>query len=794
MEGGYRSHNPGQGWETEYDQKGATTTPIAGGWTWGLQLASWGFVDAPNAVDHAERVTARGGRVSLEWEPALTEWWVNDARGHEHGFTIHRQPSGAAGGGPLQFSLDIRGSLRPVVVRGGRSARFLDPSGSAILSYSGLVAFDAEGKDLRAWMKSEAGRLVLSVDERGATYPITVDPIVQASYIKASNPGPADRFGSSVAMTGSTVVVGAPQEDSSGTGVNSGMQSDNSSWDSGAAYVFVKSGGIWSQQAYLKASNAGPDDRFGHAVDISGDTIVVSAITEESNGVGVNSGAGANNSMDSAGAVYVFVRNGSTWTQEAYIKASNTGSTDRFGSGLAISGDTIVVGAFRESSRGTGVNTGMQSDNSSLLSGAAYVFTRNSTLWTQEAFLKASNAEDGDMFGWSVDISGATIVVGAVQEDSSGTGVNGSAQADNGLAWAGAAYVFTKANGAWSQQAYLKASNTGANDRFGGTVAVSGDFVVVGAKGEDSDGIGVNGGGQGNDDAISAGAAYVFERSGTTWTQQAYLKASNTDALDSFGGDVDVSGNVIVVGAVGESGDGTGVNGSGQANNSKTEAGAAYLFRRDAVTWTQEAYLKASNSGEQDRFGRSVAVFRNAVIVGADLEDSNGTGVNSGAELNNDIFSSGAAYQFDLPFGDELGTSFCSAAINASGGGAGISAVGQPTVGDNDVRLVAAGLPAHTFGIFVTSQVTDFVPNPGGSQGNLCLGGSIGRYIAPGQILNSEAAGTYGLSIDLNQHPTPGGYVVVQPGDTWHFTTWFRDTAAGQPTSNFSDGLTIIFE
>src|SRR5437867_499740 len=259
-------------------------------------------------------------------------------------------------------------------------------------------------------------------------------PPGQQAYIKASNTGANDWFGLAVAMSGDTMVVGAPFESSSATGVN-GNQSDNSAKNSGAAYVFVRSGTNWTQQAYLKASNTGADDNFSY-VAISGDTVVVGAPGEGSNATGVN-GDQSNNSAPNAGAAYVFVRNGTNWTQQAYLKASNTGAGDNFGATLGISVDTIVIAAPGESSAATGVN-GEQHDNSAVDSGAAYVFVRSGTNWTQQAYLKASNTEGasppvkplGDEFASCVAISGDTVVVAADFEDSSATGVNGN-QSDN---------------------------------------------------------------------------------------------------------------------------------------------------------------------------------------------------------------------------------------------------------------------------------------------------------------------------------------------------------------------------
>jgi hypothetical protein len=459
------------------------------------------------------------------------------------------------------------------------------------------------------------------------------------AYLKASNTGEDDRFGYSVAISGDTAVVGAPLEDSNATTIG-GNGADNSVSNAGAAYVFIRSGGTWSQQAYLKASNSGANDSFGISVAVSGDTIVVGAHGEASNATGVG-GNGADNSAPSAGAVYVYTRSGGTWTQQAYLKASNTGAGDFFGYSVAVSGETAVIGAYTEDSNATGV-AGNGADNSASSAGAAYVFTRSGGTWTQQAYLKASNTGAGDQFGSSVAISSDTVIVGALNEDSNATGVDGNG-ADNSTSDAGAAYVFTRSGGIWSQQAYLKASNTGASDNFGNSVAMSGDTVVIGASFESSNATGVGGNGSDNSASFS-GAAYVFTRSSGTWSQQAYLKASNTGEGDFFGHSVAVSGDSVVIGAKSESSNATGVGGDG-SNNSASNSGAAYAFSRSGGTWTQQAYLKASNTEAADSFGLSVALDGDKAVIGAWGEDSNATGV-GGNGSNNSMLSAGSAYTF----------------------------------------------------------------------------------------------------------------------------------------------------
>jgi len=395
------------------------------------------------------------------------------------------------------------------------------------------------------------------------------------------------------------------------------------------------------EQTYLKASNTEISDTFGYSVAISGDTVVVGAHFEDSNATGVN-GNQTNHLADDSGAAYVFVYDGTSWSQQAYLKASNTEADDHFGSSVSISGNTIAVGALGESSQATGVN-GVQTDNSAADSGAVYIFTRVGGVWSQQAYLKASNTEADDQFGCALSIAGDTIAIGAQYEDSSATGINGN-QTSNSAVDSGAVYIFSRNAGVWTQQAYLKASNTNLLDYFGRSVSMAGDTVAVGAYGESSNATGVNGN-QSNNSAQGAGATYIFTRNVTTWTQQAYLKASNTESDDQFGYSVAISGDTVAVGAYMEDSNAIGVNGN-QTSNSSEDAGAVYVFTRTSTIWSQQAYLKASNTEANDNFGGAVAISGDRLIVGANPEDSNAKGEN-GDQFNNLASNAGAVYAFD---------------------------------------------------------------------------------------------------------------------------------------------------
>ena len=499
------------------------------------------------------------------------------------------------------------------------------------------VAMDATSAEL-AGLAASAGALQPGFDATTLTYGVgpALEPVTTTITPTAADPG------ATVTVNGVPVPSG---NESAGVLLPAGLTpvtvevtARDGVTTSTYSVVFDRS--LGGQRAYLKASNTGTGDGFGHSVAISGDTLVVGARDEGSSAIGVN-GDETDNGAGTSGAAYVFARSGETWTQQAYLKASNTGAGDNFGWSVAVSGDTLIVGAPYERSAATGVD-GDGNDDSAYASGAAYIFVRTGTTWTQQAYLKASNTGSDDHFGSSVSISDDTAIVGAEREASSATGVNGN-QSDDSSPSSGAAYVFVRSGTTWTQQAYLKASNTGSGDHFGGGVAISGDTVVVSARHESSDAVGVDG--DGNDDSAPAsGAAYVFVRSGTTWTQQAYLKASNAGDYDLFGSSVGIHGDSVIVGASLEDSSATGVNGD-QSDNSTVDSGAAYLFVRAGTTWTQQAYLKASNGDEDDQFGFGVAIGDHTAAVAAQYEASGATGVD-GDEGDDSATRSGAVYLF----------------------------------------------------------------------------------------------------------------------------------------------------
>jgi hypothetical protein len=439
-----------------------------------------------------------------------------------------------------------------------------------------------------------------SVYSAGAVYVFTrrntSSPWTQQAYVKASNPQAGAEFGHVVNLSadGSTMAVSAYFEASAARGID-GNQNDDSIPQAGAAYVFTRRGTAWSQQAYIKASNAGEagadgnfgdGDQFGFSMSLSddGNTLAVGANAEDSNATGIN-GNQQDNSMQSAGAAYLFVRNGVTWAQQAYVKAPNTAPNVQFGYSVALSadGNTFAVSSFDEGGASRVINGPYTPGRNG--TGAIYIYTRAGAAWTQQAYLKASNAENGDSLGVAVSISddGNTVAGGILDEDCLATGVNPSNACDNDIRTdtsVGAAIVFIRQGTQWAQQAFIKASNTGREDWFGSRLQISGDgnTLAIAAQLEDSVAQGINGK-QDDDSAQEAGAVYFFTRAGTTWAQKYYVKSSNNEAFDEFGSSVALSrdGRTMAVGARGEDSNAKGVDGN-QSDNSVKEAGAVYVF------------------------------------------------------------------------------------------------------------------------------------------------------------------------------------------------------------------------
>ncbi|MGF1865383.1 FG-GAP repeat protein [Enterovibrio norvegicus] len=340
-----------------------------------------------------------------------------------------------------------------------------------------------------------------------------------------------------------------------------------------------------------------------------------------------------------------------------YFKASNTGASDIYGATVALSDDgkTLAVGAKQEDSISPGIN-GDESNNSRANAGTVYLYRKTNTLWGKQAYIKPNVVGGGDLFGRSVALSsdGNTLAVTAPEESSNASGVNGDAS-NNSIGRSGAMYIFRYQGSTWYQEAYIKPATPKNSYFFGGRVLLSndGDVAAVCSTGDDSSATGING-----DDTIAgssnSGSMHVFRFSGGTWSQEAYIKASNTGANDRFCTSADISGdgNTLVVGAKNEDSDGVGID-AAQTNNNRSNSGAVYIFRYSAGTWSQQSFIKASNTGNGDEFGTDVALddTGNFLAVSAPFEDSDGVGVN-GTQANNLSNNTGAVYFFRFDSGN----------------------------------------------------------------------------------------------------------------------------------------------
>lgn len=417
-------------------------------------------------------------------------------------------------------------------------------------------------------------------------YTLVGDAWVEQAYLKSGSPDGSSKFGIRLDLShdGNTLVVSNDSDDAGGSGVGSDPDRRDLG-NSGSVWIFERTGSSWSRTAYIKASDPDLSDQFGYAVALSADglTLAVGAFGEDSSSTGVGGDPSLDGATDS-GAAYIFDKSGGTWSQTAYLKASNAEADDLFGESLDISsdGNTLVVGARLEDSNSRAVN-GTESSNGRTDSGAAYVFHRSGGVWTQDAYLKAPNADLSDWFGQPVAMAadGQTLAVGAGREDSSADGVDGNMN-NNGAPQAGAIYTFVRSGNSWSFDAYLKASNSETNDALGFDINLSddGQTLVSGSYGDDSQATGINGD-DGNNAGGNNGSAYLFTRDSGTWSQAAYLKGPVVGDGDFFGRNVALSGTgaILAAGALFEDSAAQGIDGN-PADDTLSNSGAVYVFFR----------------------------------------------------------------------------------------------------------------------------------------------------------------------------------------------------------------------
>jgi hypothetical protein len=543
----------------------------------------------------ASTSNVEGNRVELTDEAmAITQWFENRKEGVEQGFTLAARPAGEAR--EITLLLGVEGTLRAEAMEGQQSVRFVNAAGAEVIHYTGLKARDAAGRVLPSCLELRGSDLTLLVTDAGARYPITVDPLfanVEVRLVEESTLG--EDFGSAVALNGDTALIGAPtlnfggrvgrvyvfvrsgatwrlqttliaEDGAEGDGFGSSvaMSGDTAligadfdettaGLGAGSAYVFVRSGMGWSQQAKVTASDGAAFDFFGSAVALSGETALIGAYDNDTLG------------GENAGSAYVFVRSGTTWSQQTKLTADDGTMDDRFGSSVALSGETALIGAWSGETE------------LSAYAGSAYVFVRSGTNWTQQAKLTASDGAAFDTFGSAVALIGNTALIGAPGNDT-------PAAAD-----AGSTYVFMRNGTSWTQQAKLTASDGGAAHDFGKSLSLSGDTAVIGA------GRAFSIPGQ------EAAGAYIFRRVGVTWTQEAKLTADDASIFGRFVGSVALDGDTVLIG---------------------DPSNGGYLYARSGTSWSQQVKLIAEDEAAFDEFGLSVALSADTVLIGAPCDDT----------------------------------------------------------------------------------------------------------------------------------------------------------------------------
>lgn len=595
--GEFAAQNAAQALQTYFTEDGSVHLLPAqkAAWQLGLKLRGIGTQECPLPVA-TTKTSAQNNRVQIykhfgNQQPAeLIEWYVNTPAGLEQGFTLNQRPA-MDRQAPLRLVFALTGNLHPKLAADAQAVTMVSNNGNAVLQYDKLASVDATGRALPSRMEVRGHELALVVDDTEAVYPITIDPtFTQVKQLTASDGAADDGFGAAVAISGDTVVVGALYATIGG----------NSS--QGAAYIFQRDQGgtnNWGEVAKLEAPSGEADDNFGAAVTIDGDTVAVGALLGDSiannddegavyiyerNQGGANnwglikkisasdgaSGAsfswaislsgdrlavGSNYINSSQGAVYLFERDydpnnpgtplADNWGERKILTASDGAANDEFGYAVALSNETLLVGA-------------VLGNASSVNEGAAYVFERNqggTDNWGQTKKLTASDNALNDYFGAAVALHNDTAVVGAPDDDDAGSS-------------SGSAYVFLRDQGGtdnWGQIKKLTAGDAATNDQFGFAAAIDGDTAVIGAVG---DNVGSN---------TDQGSAYAFLRDydpnnpGTplsnNWGQFKQVKASDGGSFDQFSYFLAFQGETLIVGSIGDD------------IGSNSDQGSAYIFK-----------------------------------------------------------------------------------------------------------------------------------------------------------------------------------------------------------------------
>lgn len=515
---------------------------------------------------------------------------------------------------------------------------------------------------------------------------------------------------------------------------------------------------IHAQCELQELVDAAPEDTafFGAALDADGLWIVVGSAFDDELG-------------ENSGSATVFRRVGTGWVHVTKLTPSDGGECDYFGQSVALAGDHLLVGAPG------GYPCGDHE-------GAVYVFENTGAGWVEVAKLGASDPADRKEFGYRIVVDGDRAVIGAAGQLGPDAGPE-------------SAYVFERTALGWKEVEKLVALDGFLGDSFASSVALSGDTIVVGAPND-------------NDAGQLTGSATVFEHDGGAWNDTQVLTASDAEWNEHFGSSVALFGDTALIGCAADD----------------NYRGAVYVFERIAGVWQETAKLVAAHSKVNDLFGSSVALHGNTALIGArGFQDDRGavyffertvngwvnrdrilasdgvagdelgraavlwsstTGVVGAPSKSDIVIRAGSAYVLRVAIGER----YCSSTTNSSGAAADLSAVGDCFAASNDLALEAAFLPPHQPGYFLIGTESGFVANPGGSQGDLCLGGAVARLNH--QVQDSGPDGELAVQIDLAAPPPP--LSAAQAGTTWTFQAWFRDRNPG-PTSNFTDAVAVTF-
>ncbi|MCC6213656.1 MAG: hypothetical protein IT376_02220 [Polyangiaceae bacterium] len=634
----------GGGFELSYD---AGTRALSGRWQparptpepvrLAFRLERWGAPGALAPAPAPARTTASGNRVELD-RGALVEWYVNGRLGLEQGFTIAAPPEDRAGL-PLVLELGVEGDGTVEAAGAGGALALVSREGVPWASYGELYVSDASGAELPARLEASGRGVRIVVEAARAEYPIEIDPTIwiqqgelaheekrswgdagravgasgttvivgapsdtstpgqrgtayvfvqagtawaEQAELRPTLPGGDESFGASVGITGSTAVVGAPNA--------------SVAYGSGRAYVFVRSGTSWAQQAQLEPPQASPANNVGSGAAVGATTVLLGApwlgayVFERAGTTwayqqtlnanqtagtavalsGTTAAVGANYDgtiANQAGAVHVYVRSGTTWTEQQQLFAADAQTGDFFGSAVALENNVLVVGAAYEDDKGNDA-------------GAAYVFVRSGTTWAQQQKLVAADGSGDDKFGRSVALIGTTALVGAPGDANAGSG---------------SGYVFVRAGTSWTQQQKLASSSGG----LGTSAALLADLAILGAP--SGDGLGAPN--------SSSGDARVFARSGTAWTEQATLGPSDTARGDRLGTAVGATSTLAVAGAPADTPRGR-------------DSGSVVGFRLSGGLWVVEPKLTPTDGAADDFFGGAVDLDGSTLLVGAAGHDA----------------------------------------------------------------------------------------------------------------------------------------------------------------------------